>query len=604
MSPKRGRKHGPPRSHRGAPKSRSTRTSLRRPPPGRGEPDLIRDVRQMLRQSHPWELLCFVSSLLAAVDRRDVDPFKRARGEVPTAPTLQELVDSLADVDMVETTALLTVLGEMVSDQLLAKRIRRELAGRDHGLPGWLRYLAPVGVDGALVMSHVLGDGDNVMLAVRTAAGDDLTVLVYIDHNLGTLVKDGFVVEGPLDVVVGRFREASDGDHDVTFRELDLADARVWITEAIEKGAITYPPFETETWPACRPLMEWVVRQLPEGGTGYMRPEWDEDDRAELTEQFFASPFGQGHNDEDRQLFESILWFACDYGPGDPLRWSPVAVEMLLADWLPRKVVADADFLSRVPDLLRSFIGFSHAERGIRKTLTDETLDAVDRWEPDYQKTIRSERPQGPAALLAALGVLDGDALSAAAFEDLDPYGSFARSMLATLRDTVGDEEALRSLDADPLPDEPLDWEVIPDDVHDRVGEVLELVDRCCEELLDVEYRTACRRLLADVVAGDPEILRRRGRADTAAAALVWIVGKANDVFHPSASRLAVKDLLAWFGITGSVSQRANTMLKAIGAGERTHYGTDIRLGTTRYLVSERRQDIIERRDRYEAMSQ
>lgn len=558
----------------------------------------------MLRQSHPWELLCFASSLLAAVDPRDVDPFKRARGEVATTPTLQDLVGSLSDVDMVETTALLTVLGEMVSDQLLAKRIRRELAGRHHGLPRWLRYLAPGSVDGALVMSHVLGDGDNVILAVRTAAGDDLTVLVYIDHNLGTLVKDGFVVKAALDVVVGRFREASHGDPDVTFHELDLADARVRIADAISKGAITYPPFETETWPACRPLVEWVVRQLPEDGTGYVRPEWDEDDRAQLTEQFFASPFGQGHDDEDRQLFESILWFACDYGPGDPLRWSPVAAEMLLADWLPRKVVADADFLSRAPDLLRSFIRFSHAQRGIRKALTDETLDAVDRWEPDYQKAIRSERPQGPAALLAAMGVFDGDEPWGVAIDDLDPYASFADSMLATLREVVGDQDALRSLDADPLPDEPFDWEVIPDDVHDRVGQVLELVDRCCEELLDVEYRTACRRLLADVAAGDPGILRRRGRADIAAAALVWIVGKANDVFLPSAGRLAVKDVLAWFGLTGNVSQRANIMLKAMGAGERTHYGMDIRLGTTRYLVSERRQDIIERRDRYEAMSQ
>jgi hypothetical protein len=145
---------------------------------------------------------------------------------------------------------------------------------------------------------------------------------------------------------------------------------------------MTYPPFETDTWPAARPLVEWVVRQLPEGGSGYQRPEWSEEDRRRLTEAFFASDFARGCQEDDRELFGSLIWFGCDYGPGDPVRWSPVAVEILLTDWLPRKVVADAEFLGRAPDLLRRFIRFSHAQRGIRPALTDETLRAVDRWKP------------------------------------------------------------------------------------------------------------------------------------------------------------------------------------------------------------------------------
>lgn len=95
-----------------------------------------------------------------------------------------------------------------------------------------------------------------------------------------------------------------------------------------------------------------VLRHLPSGGTGYERPEWSEQDGKALTERFFASPFGRHHDDVDRHLFASLLSFGCDYGPGDPLRWSPVAVELLLTDWLPRTIVADAGFLSRAPDLL------------------------------------------------------------------------------------------------------------------------------------------------------------------------------------------------------------------------------------------------------------
>ena len=102
-----------------------------------------------------------------------------------------------------------------------------------------------------------------------------------------------------------------------------------------------FPPLETETWPASRPLTEWLVRLLPEGGTGYVRPKWSEAGKNKLAKRFFGSEFGKPLDDDDhRDLLDQFLWFGTDYGPGDPLRWSPVAVEILLADWIPRKIVA------------------------------------------------------------------------------------------------------------------------------------------------------------------------------------------------------------------------------------------------------------------------
>ena len=143
-------------------------------------------------------------------------------------------------------------------------------------------------------------------------------------------------------------------------------ESRKRITEAIEAGAITFPPFETESWPACRPLVEWITSLLPAGGEGYQRPEWNAEDTDGLTDRFLASPFAAGVADPDHQLLlDNILWFGTDYGPGDPLRWSPVSVEILLGDWIPRKIVADAAHLSKAPELLRAFVQFCHAERGI-----------------------------------------------------------------------------------------------------------------------------------------------------------------------------------------------------------------------------------------------
>jgi hypothetical protein len=146
-------------------------------------------------------------------------------------------------------------------------------------------------------------------------------------------------------------------DPDTAWHDLSPADAGARISDAIGTGAITIPPYETNTWPACRPLVEWITSLLPEGGTAYQRPEWDGDELAELAGRFFASPFATGLDDANRRgLLDSVLWFASGYGPGDPLRWSPPAVEILLEDWIPRKIVADVAYLSLTPDLLRAFI--------------------------------------------------------------------------------------------------------------------------------------------------------------------------------------------------------------------------------------------------------
>lgn len=562
------------------------------------EPDLLSDVRGALAEDHPMEMLALVSSLLAVVDPRRASPFERSRGE-PSGPSRDELLRTFVEVDRPETTALLTVVAALDADDVERRRLERIVASRAHGLPAWVTALGKTEAYRAVEMVHLLRDGDNVMVGVRLPAGEELTAVAYIDHNMGTLVKDAFVVPGPIDELLVLMRSKLD-DPDVTFAEVPLGDAKARIVDAIETGAITFPPFETDTWPACRPLVEWMVGLLPDGGRGYERPEWSDADRQELTERFFASDVGAPHDDPDhRGLLDSILWFGCDYGPGDPLRWSPTAVEILLDDWIPRKIVADAAYLSKAPAVLRAFIRFCHAERGIPTYLTEQTVDAVDRCEPEYQATIRSPRPQGPAALLAAMGALDPDGpwgLTLDDAEDGEPW-DYEASMLGFLERAVGGPDALNALDDSPLPDEPFDWTGIADDVGERVGEVLALIDACCADLLDVEYRTACRRVLARIAVNGPEVFRRRGRSDTAAAAICWSVCRGNDTFDQRQGGFTQKRLLAHFSLqSGSVSQRAGTLLDAGGF---PRHSFDFALGSPDYLVSTRRHDILDRRARF-----
>lgn len=562
-----------------------------RGPQRRGEPadDLMADVRQALTDDHPIALLDLASAMLTLVDRRGANPFDR-----DASPHLSraELLQSFMGVDLPETSALLAAIAVLGADDLERRRIVRVLDEREHRLPPWIGGLDEAEVYRTVEMTDVLGDGDNVMLAMRLPTGHELSAIVYIDHNVGTLVKDAFVLSEPLDEVLS-LMGAEAPNSGATVTNIPDADAKVRITDAIAAAAMTFPPFETDTWPACRPLVEWMVSYLPDGGRGYERPEWSEDDQHDLADRFFRSTFAAGLDDADHHaMLGEILWFGSDYGPGDPMRWSPVAVELLLADWIPRKIVAPVDRLEKAPELLRRFIRFCHSERGIPVHLTDETLEAVDRWEPRYQATIRSPRLQGPEAILAAVGAIGPD-------DEWDdeadrPWDSMS-AVLDIFKEVIGGPEAMAALDDVALPDEPFDWTGIPDDIHDRVSSILVLCDGCCDRLLDTEYRTAVRRVLARIARQGPDALRR-GRVDTAAAAVCWAVGRANRLFSAAAGRITQKRLLAEFGNEhASVSTRAATLLDAGGFPRWRHEGI---LGSPDYLVSACRRRFVNLRDR------
>ena|GEM_PF-380215 len=574
--------------------------------PGRGEPDLLAEVRALLGEDHPLPLLGLTSSLLAALEP-ELSPM--GGGDDPDELTVEQLLASFVEVDGVETTALLAAAAELVDDELMTRRIRRELRRRRHPLPTWLRVLGPGQVTGVHEVTHVLGDGSDLFVGLHTASGDELTAVVHLDHHSGSIPADGFVYPGP--PALGLEEVADDPDMAVVEVDPDVARAR--LEEAIRHGRMTWPPIETDTWPAARPLVEWLVRQLPEGAALPEPRLWSEQERDELAEQFLASPFGAAHRDDDaRELLSTLLWYACDYGPDDPLVWSPLRVEILLLDWLPRKVVASASYLAGAPAVLRDLVRFGHDRRGLRPELTTQALAAVDELDPDYQQLIRSDRPQGPAALLAAMGLDVGiDGWHGDGPHD-DPYladswdewsdGDVATIMreyrereLEALCDAVGGAQALAQLTLEPLPDEPLDWGAVPDDVLDAVEQVVALTDRCAIELFeDAELRTACRRLVVDVARAAPKVFGGRGRVDTAAAACTWIVARVNEAFDSYGQGVSVGEMCDWFGIGSHPSQRARTMLRALGV-EDDAWG--VRLGTPRHLTATRRNQIVRRCD-------
>src|SRR5260370_7993367 len=110
---------------------------------------------------------------------------------------LPELIESFAEVVLPETTALLAALAELGPDELTRARARLALATRPHPLPDWLARLGEASVYRAVESTHVLGDGDSVLLGARLP-GHELTAVIYLHHNPGPVVKDAFPAPTPI----------------------------------------------------------------------------------------------------------------------------------------------------------------------------------------------------------------------------------------------------------------------------------------------------------------------------------------------------------------------------------------------------------------------
>lgn len=599
------KKYGRGRRGKQPPQRRPIRQPVAAPAEDPTEQALLLGLRESLRADEPLDLLLNVSGILAALDSRRRGPDSKDE----EGPTQADLIASFIDTSYAETTAALTVIRAFGTDEMMDARIGRELAQRRQPMPGWLTRLAETKAEPPVwLLTNVLRDVDDYMFGVSLPSGHSLSASVLVDNNAGSVVKDAFMMARPLDDVVQHIQAFAD-HQDNSLALTDAATARAVIEDAIWHGTLLLPPFETDTWPLCRPLISWMLRLLPDDGRRPERPEWSDEQRAELAKDFFASSFGAGLDDPDhRLLLEPVLDFAIDYGAGDPLVWSGTRVELLLLDWFPRKVAAAPSHLTKLPELLRAYIRYAHQRAGISRSATVEPLEALDEYAPEYQRLIRTERLQGPEALMARMFEESGDAAAGLDIDLMDdlldpqnPMDTMQRvglAMLESLAAAVGGHYQLRNLGVEPLPDEPFEWAGIADDIRPTVTDVMAHCDRCAEELLDVEHRTAMRRFLGRAAVVDPAPFRRKASPIRLAAAVAWAVGLANRTVGDSAGGLSVTDLMTWFGVKGTVSQRAEPLLRANGINP-TGFIYGRRLGTADLLVSSCRANMVAERDRW-----
>lgn len=282
------------------------------------------------------------------------------------------------------------------ADRLAAAGLREPAWGADLG------SARPTAA--ALMCEEAFDDGVSVMVEFTAPNVETHTIGIYIDHNMGGLVKDVFLA-GPLSEVRLQLGRKSPKGVGLAIRDLDLAEARARAEAALDMLDHTWDPPVDEDVRPLRALIEARLRLLP---AGFELPdayvEVTPEERDALLEDFLASPEGRRwHDDEDAEdVAQLAIDFGADYNHGGPLRWSPVVVEIFMTSWLARKATREPGFFERVPDVLGDWVRYAGRRRAVPAALLREAVAAVKDCREEMLHAVSDPGAWGPAKMFAS----------------------------------------------------------------------------------------------------------------------------------------------------------------------------------------------------------
>jgi hypothetical protein len=93
----------------------------------------------------------------------------------------------------------------------------------------------------------------------------------------------------------------------------------------------------------------------------------------------------------------SLIAYRCDYGDGDPLRWSPTLAGLCLLDHFPVKVSLDDPDVALVPDVLAAWVSFAARRRHLPEAALRRILDVIDSCREDFPVAMADAARYSPA---------------------------------------------------------------------------------------------------------------------------------------------------------------------------------------------------------------
>ena len=289
----------------------------------------------------------------------------------------------------------LLVLGAVDDSELglRAGELADGLADASEPLPGWVSELGTATITGAAVMQDdVFDDACTVWLEARHGGGEVHAVGVLIENSFGGMAADVLLADS-LERVEEVVREHRSEDGELRFERIEPGIAAGRIHAAVELTDMTWDPAVSEDYSGLRALAIQRADETPGYVVAGEHEEVSPEERDRLRDEFLGSPEGSGFALDGAQTYAVSLAidFCADYVDGRPLRWSPLVVELFMADWVPRKVLADEELLECLPTALDAWVRFA----GRLSKLPGWAIEATQNEIPIWHETMvrRSEDP-------------------------------------------------------------------------------------------------------------------------------------------------------------------------------------------------------------------
>ena len=350
---------------------------------------VLRSARsQLLRAESPLAAEVWGSGLMAVWDSLPAGPGAAGfSGDTPgslgATSFAEALVRHAAELGTQEGMAVLAALAA-VAPSRVATRARTAAAILEQdgiAAPAWAAVAGKALPTEAWIGSDAYGDQEIVIIGFAYPAlpGDPgHSICVLVDHTEGGVAKDAYPA-APLAQTLARWREA-EGDG-ITLRPASLAEVAARLADALLATDFADGRARTDgrTLADMRALLTSRLMTLPPAANTGVE-ELDAEGRDWLVAEFLGAPEAADLLSEPATVTvcHSLIAYRCDYGDGDPLRWSPTLAGLCLLDHFPVKVSLDAPDIPLVPDVLAAWVSFAAGRKNLPEPALARILEVID----------------------------------------------------------------------------------------------------------------------------------------------------------------------------------------------------------------------------------
>lgn len=362
---------------------------------------VLRSARsQLLRAESPLAAEVWGSGLLGIWDTLPANPGDAvSSGDTPGPPGATSFAEALvrhaAELGTQEGMAVLAAVSA-VAPARVATRARTAAALLEQegvAAPAWAAAAGKALPTEAWIGSDVYGDQEIVIIGFAyprephqpppghtELAGDPgHSICVLVDHTEGGVAKDAYPA-APLAQTLARWREAeADG---IGLRPASLAEVAARLADALLSTDFAdrrTRSTDGRTLGEMRALLTSRLATLPPAANTGLE-ELDAEGRDWLVAEFLGAPEAADLLSEPAAVTvcHSLIAYRCDYGDGDPLRWSPTLAGLCLLDHFPVKVSLDAPDIPLVPDVLAAWVTFAASRKNLPAPALARILEVID----------------------------------------------------------------------------------------------------------------------------------------------------------------------------------------------------------------------------------